>query len=639
MSYRGRGRGGFHNNNQLNRNNNGNNNFNPQNINNFVNANAIPVEITGWNGASMEDCIKFISRKCRIIVSNAVIDNATGVLKGYVKNNKEADDLCTWSGVKFAGQSLKITKSIQQNSFTNQMGGSSVGNGNSTIETISEFLKSRYQADIKLLNLTAVQQDPTLISKGFFASISTTSKFFPALMKVASELKLDVESIDLSGNNLNDLNTISALSQSFPLLKNLSLLNNNFSRLKVFESWRHKLNFLRELILVNNPLLNNITNINDVNNIKLELMKTFPRLIVLNGEVLRNEEMLGFNLTLKFDHPQQMFFQDDDIQGLSTNFVTNFFKIWDTNRQELMGLYQNESQFSILVDSAHPYLINTQHSTHNNFGSSGHTDFGYYIPHSRNLTKISAAKSRINKLAIGQEQIFKSFSQLPKTKHDLINKPNDFSMEAVRFPQLNGVLITIHGSFQELAQPDNLDGFNSGGAGPRGNNKFSNHKNKRVPLSDKSFDRIFLVIPNVNGGMVLASDSLIIRNNSGSEAWNENSSIIQSSNVSPAPVPAPAPAPTPTPAPAPAPAPMVAPGMPNAPQTVPNAPSVADLPDNVKSMFNTIQQELLVKILLETNLNLQYGVMLCEQSNWDYQLCILNFKNSEPSLPREAYAS
>ena len=108
MSYRGRGRGGFHNNNN---NNNNRSNFNQQNVDQFVSANSIPVEILGWNGATPDECIKFISRKCRIVVSNSSVDPATGVLKGYVKTPKEADELCTWSGVKFAGQSLKITKS------------------------------------------------------------------------------------------------------------------------------------------------------------------------------------------------------------------------------------------------------------------------------------------------------------------------------------------------------------------------------------------------------------------------------------------------------------------------------------------------------------------------------------------------
>lgn len=611
MSYRGRGRGGFHNNNN---NNNNRSNFNQQNVDQFVSANSIPVEILGWNGATPDECIKFISRKCRIVVSNSSVDPATGVLKGYVKTPKEADELCTWSGVKFAGQSLKITKATAADSMSSQMGGPIGNSGGSTIETITLFLKTRYQPEIKMLNLSSVQQDANLVSKGFFASISTTSKFFPALMKIAKELKLDVNSVDLSGNNLTDISTISTLAQTFPLLQNLSLLNNNFNRLKLFETWRHKLNFLRELIIIGNPLFNNQANPNDVLNIKIELMKSFPRLIVLNGEIVRNEQLLLSNLTFPFESSQSMFFQDEEVQNMSTNFITNFYKLWDSNRQDLLVLYQENSQFSMQVDSSHPYVMDT--NTTGSYGSS--TDFGYYLPQSRNLTRVSSVKSRATRVAQGQEQIFKLFSQLPKTRHDLLSHPQLFSMESHRFPQLNGIIITLHGSFEETAIPDNNEAVLGNQGQPR--NRYGSQKHKKIALSTKSFDRTFVVIPGPNGSFIVASDLLSIRSFGGSEAWND---ITRSAEGTPQPqVAAP-----------PANIPPVAP-----PSQVPTpTPTAADLPAEVKANLNPIQQDILVKILLETKLNLQYGIMLCEQSNWDYQQCTINFKNSVASLPRDAY--
>lgn len=593
MSYRGRGRGGFHSN------HNNRNGVNNQNIDQFVAANSIPVEILGWNGASMEDCVNFISRKCRIVVSNPSIDPNTGVLKGYVKTQAEANQLVTWSGVKFAGQLLRISKSTDSNAPSNTF--SSLNpNSNNTIEVIKEFLKSRYQAETKLLNLSLVKQDPSLASRGFFGSISTTSKFFPALMKVAKELKINVLSIDLSGNELNDLTTISSLAHTFPLLENLSLLNNNFTRIKVFDVWKHKLNYLRELILIGNPLLNQQ---NEILNIKTELMRVFPRLIVFNGELLRNEEVLKSNLSFPFEFPQSMFFQDEEIQNISTNFITNFYNLWDSNRQDLLILYQNESQFSMLVDSAHPYLLdnNTNHY-------SGGTDFGNYLSQSRNLSKVSAAKSRLSRVAVGQEQIFKLFSSLPKTRHDLLTKPHLFSMESFRFPQLNGIMLTLHGSFEETDQPATLPEPPHNGL----KNRYNNQKHKKVALSTKSFDRTFIIIPGPNGSMIVASDLLSVRPYAGAKAWNEVHPVNEPPHI-PANIP------------------------PVQPVSHPGTPTPSDLPPEVKANLNPMQQEILVKILLETKLNLQYSVMLCEQSNWDYQLSINNFKSSVASIPREAY--
>ncbi|CAH2350371.1 mRNA export factor Mex67p [[Candida] railenensis] len=637
MSYRGRGRGGFqnNNNNRNNFNNNNNNNGVQSEIDQFNMANAIPVEILGWNGASMDDCVKFISRKCRITVSNAQVDPVSGVLKGYVRSMKEADELCTWSGVKFAGQSLKISKAISQNSLSNLGSISTPANGGgSTIETITNFLKSRYDPNSKLLNISSVQHDPLLVQQGFFASISTTSKFFPALMKIAADLKLDVESVDLSSNNLTDLTSVSSLAQTFPYLKNLALSQNNFNRIKSFEVWKHKLNYLRELVLINNPIITNLKSAQDLQIVTLEMMRNFPRLIVFNGEVVRDEAKLMAHLTFPFTPMQAMFFQDEMIQQVSTNFVTNFYSLWDGNRQDLMVLYQQESQFSMSVDSSHPHVIEvstTSTNSNNRAYGGGNTStdspFGYYLNQSRNLTRVSNTKSRMSKLAQGQQDIFKQFQQLPRTRHNLLTQPELFSMESHSFPQLNGILITLHGSFEEIDAPVEIATVPSNNPSYNSNNRrFGNstykNNNKKFPLGKKSFDRTFVIISGQDGSMIVASDILMVRLFADGDAWNTTIG-------------------TGSPAGGGATATNVNVSSLNTPQGTSNVlaqpAGTAELPLDVKAKLNENQQQILVRILLETKLNLQYGIMLCEQSQWDYQQCINNFKVSVNSLPREAY--
>lgn len=572
--------------------------------------NGVEVEITGWNGASAQECINFISRKCKITVTNYTVNNATGGIRGFVRSPSEADQLTSWSGVRFAGGVLKMFKvnSNQQPGFGAQ------GGPDNTVQTLKMFLKLRYNPELKLLNLSAVQQDPTLSAKGFFSSVSTKSKVITAMIKVACEMKLDFTSADLSNNDLTDLTTVSDLAREFPKLQNLALLNNRLARVKVFEVWKKKLGYLRELILAGNPLLNT-TNPTEINSIKSELLKVFPRLVILDGEVLRNEEALRKNLSLLFDRPQAMFFQDDETRALSTNFITNFYNLWDSNRQQLMVLYQNESQFSVQIDMSHPKA----------FDSKDLPDFSYYLPLSRNLTKMSSAKVRMGKLAHGQEQIFKSFTQIPKTQHDLITKPDDFSMECYRLPQMGAISITLHGSYKEVAPPENLEQMNNNHA----RNKYQ--PKKKVTLGTKGFDRTLIVIPGPNNSMIVASDLLCVHSDVGSDAFRPEQ-ITQAS---------PQPQNTPSPAPAVGTAATPSPGVPNTNTPTPpgvNVPTAADLPAQVKANLNVMQQELLVKVLLETKLNIEYGVLLCQQSNWDYQQCISNFKISASTLPPDAFA-
>ncbi|KAI5962428.1 MEX67 [Candida pseudojiufengensis] len=634
MSFRGRGRGGYSSNNTYNRNSFSNQ---QQNVDAYVAANAYPIEIMGWNGASSQECINFISRKTRVIVTNSSVDQNTGILKGYVKNESQANELLNWSGVKFAGQTLKFSKG--SSNLSNQLGGSSSSTGTSTIETITNFLKSRYQPEIKMLNLSNVKQDPNLNALGFFGSVSVSSKFFPALMKIASDLKIEVDSIDLSNNELQDLQALSSMAQTFPKLLNLSLQNNQFSKLKVFETWRHKLNFLRELILFNNPIVQT-TNPQEIQNIKLELMKSFPKLVILNGEPLRNEQILLTNTTFPFENPQPMFFQDVDLQNLSTNFITNYLNLWDNNRADLMILYQNESQFSMQLDTAHPYLI--EDSTNN-----ANLDFGNYISNSRNLTRISSGKIRLNKVSIGQEQIFKSFQQLPKSKHELANKPNNFSMETYKFAPLNGVIITLHGSFDEVGQPEIID--TPPPSGPRNNTRFhhsssNGNRGKKVALNRKSFDRTFLVLPGPNGSMIVASDLLLIRPYSSETPWNVSHQQPQAqpqSQSQPQPPQQPSIAQittSATNASTPSPAPIPPTQQPIPPITASSTATISDIPPEIKTRFpQQQQQELIIKIINETRLNFEYTIMLLESSNWNYEISLNNFKNSMGSLPRDAF--
>ncbi|CAK7892241.1 mRNA export factor Mex67p [[Candida] anglica] len=634
MSYRGRGRGGYNN-------NNGNRGgFSQQNVDQFAAANSVPVEILGWNNATQEECISFIARKTKISVMNASVDQQTGILRGYVRTAAVADELTQWSGVKFAGQSLKITKAIAVNSISGQMGlGVATNTNNSkapnTIETITTFLKSRYNPESKLLNLSAVDRDPQLQQEGFFASISTTSKFFPALMKIADELKLEVDSVDVSGNNLKDLTSISTLAQTFPLLKNLALSNNNITNIRTFELWKRKLNFLRELVVMNNPLVSNLRSANEVDNIKLEMMKNFPRLVVLNGEIVRDENKLLSLVSFPFA-TQGMFFQDETIQQVSTNFITNFFNLWDTNRQELMILYQQESQFSMQVDSSHPHVIEIESgpstnsrsfSSYNNSNNNNDSPFGYYIPHSRNLTKVSSVKSKMARLAVGQQNIFKMFSQLPKTRHDLLSNPNLFSLESYSYPQLGGILLTLHGYFEETAIPDDNSAVtNPSSSGGNNRNRFQKNNNKKIPLGKKSFDRTFVIIPGPNGSMIVASDLLTVRLFADADAWNTPTPTpVVQAGVPSQQVPTNVPAAVPNAS------------IPAVPAAAPGAPTPNDLPPDVKANLNDLQQQILVRVLVDTKLNFQFAIMLCEQSQWDYQQCINNFKQSVATLPPTAY--
>ncbi|WPK26447.1 hypothetical protein PUMCH_003801 [Australozyma saopauloensis] len=546
----------------------------------------VKILILGWTNALAEDCIAFVKKKTRVQVTNYHTEQQ--VLYGTVRNNQEAQTLVQHNGVRFAGQGLKFK--------IEEAGKKEDG---PAFVVLTNLIKSRYDPQSQFLNLAGVINEPTVQSIGFLQSAGAAARFFPALLLVADQAKIEVTSADFSNNDISDLERLSLLPKNFPRLRNLSLQNNRLANTNAFERWKKNLVHLREILIDGNPLMNRVSPVD----LRTQFKKIFPRLIVLNGELVRNEEVALANLKLAFDAPQPIFFQDSDVQNISTSFITNFVSLWDSDRTALMGLFQPQSQFSLQVDSTTPQV-----------GNQDLPDFGYYLTHSRNLSKVLVPKARMSKLAIGAEQIFNSFSQIPKTKHDLVNNPSAYSMEAYKLPQMGAICITLHGSFQEVAAPDKTEKVNHSSR-YKGNNK-----KLRPQLGSKSFDRTFIVVPGANNSMVVASDMLCLRAPVDSDAFQGTPNVPS------------------TPAMPASPAAAVPGSVPHSGTATPTPVGQFNIPDELKNTLNPLQQELLAKVLVETKLTVDYGLMLCQQSNWDYQQCVVNFSNSSGSLPPNAFA-
>ncbi|KGK37277.1 hypothetical protein JL09_g3565 [Pichia kudriavzevii] len=596
--YRG-GRGGY-----------SNANSNMQRANEYANQNMISVEIQGWNNAPPQDVVNFLSRKVRIGVQNATPDATGRILVGQVRTMKEANELVKCSGMKFAGGTLLIRIADDLGVANNSSNPTSRVN---TIELLKGFLMSRYDPSIKMLNLQSVNQDQTLVSNGLFSNANTSSKFFPALMKVAEKEKLEVESVNLSGNNIDDHSRwLHELSLSFPNIKNIALPNNNIKRIDFFDKLKNKFNMLRELIIVGNPLAQDMGAIQ-------KLISFFPRLVMIDGNQVRDESKLEKILSFPI-RSVNMFFENGDLSKIATNFLASYFNFWDSNRMELMPLYSPQSKFSYQCDS----------SVITDFSANSSTDlWNNYTPHSRNLKKISNEKTRNSRVSIGPEMILQAFSCLPKSKHSLTSDPDSYAIETVSFPSLNGMMITIHGDFEEVAQadqqfPESNSQSNNRGYGKNRYGNRNNYSSRKGILEKRGFDRVFVVVPGPSGNFIVASDMLCVKQYSDKKPW-----MAGKSTLNPISLPT-----TQTNIPAP----VVNNGSVNTCISVPlpGSPSM-QLPPDVESRLNPLQKELVIKVQQETRLKLEFVLMLCEQSNWDYNTAGQNFVNSKGQIPPDAY--
>ncbi|KAF1975654.1 hypothetical protein BU23DRAFT_529464 [Bimuria novae-zelandiae CBS 107.79] len=153
----------------------------------------------------------------------------------------------------------------------------------STKQMLEGFLSRRYDAELKLLNLTKIADDEEVTKSGMFSDERTQKKFFPALMVICDQLlksedekREAIHSVVLSHNNLPNLDVVRNLSTTLPHIKNLDLSGNNFANVRVLKPWKNRFRSLEHLIIeIAEP------------GWEEELISWFPKLRILNGQQVR----------------------------------------------------------------------------------------------------------------------------------------------------------------------------------------------------------------------------------------------------------------------------------------------------------------------------------------------------------------
>ena len=488
--------------------------------------------------------------------------------------------LVRMNGYEWAGTNVKIER----------VGGSKESDdgvksqAEETKAMLRGVLERRYNFETKVLDLSALGQDPELNKANVFDKSSTTKKIFPALMKVL-ELSFDTEAerhaaitgVSLANNGLADLTDVTTLSQTLPKLHNLDLSNNDFKGLSSLQNWRKRFYNLQHLILSGNPLEQSEPEY------PAEVIKWYPNLRMLNSVQVRTEDELA-----KKSAPAELpfpirtpLFQDEG--GIAEAFIRTFFAGFDNDRAALAAHYYDEqSDFS--------YAVNTQ--AQRDPASTQHTEkqeWDQYIKNSRNLKKISQLPARQNRQFRGPKAVGDAFFALPKTKHpDLATEARKWMVEAHIQPGVpdptgqspngvDGFMITIHGEFEELDTA-------TGQAGKK-----------------RSFDRTFIIGPGGPSGVRVVGDMLTVRAFGGAQAFDPDN--FEGWTTEPA-----------------------------APRTTPEL--VPQLP---AGLTIEVAEKMVIELQKQTNMTVQYAKDCLEQVGWDFQKGLEVFASVKANLPAEAF--
>ncbi|KAK7739970.1 nuclear mRNA export, poly(A)+RNA binding protein [Cytospora paraplurivora] len=463
--------------------------------------------------------LEFLERKAstlkgpsrrHVTVKKSLVD---GDLIYILASNQDAEEILKLNGFIFAGAQLNIAKNEDGWPQAEKNGSTALSDKAQQDKIkLQQVLERRYNPNIKLLDLSALGQDPTLTEMGLFQAKNIAEKTFKVLMVICQDLfktaqaKRDaIESISLAGNNIDFVGQVFDLAETFPDLKHLDLSNNQLSNLKQLNKWRSRFRHLETLLLNDNPIIQTEPNH------AIELRDWFPKLQNLSNIQIRTAEEVAIEAAKaqpKLIPQRGTDFRD--VAGLGEQFLRQFFTLYDSNRDELLATFYDEySTFTLAVVTGGPKDSDT-----------AVLPWAPYLTFSRNHQRITTEAARFQRYIKGI-QIQEVWKKLPVTKHpELATNLDKYIIDCHPMKGLHdpithksggedGMIITMHGEFEELEA-------STGKTGKR------------------SFSRTFVIGPGLpgRGVMRVISDVLSI------SPWSPVPSVAISAS---APIPPPVP--------------------------------------------------------------------------------------------------
>ncbi|KAG0203698.1 nuclear mRNA export, poly(A)+RNA binding protein [Mortierella sp. GBA30] len=560
------------------------------------------------NDTRLIDFLRRRASPAKLSISSQQSNVDGSMVSFVVPDMQQARTVKALSGIKFQGQKLTIKTTVDQSLLQDSSRGrtSPAPKSTGTIDAIRTFVQSRHNngfLDLENMAADQILRAASIVPPGGKMSRTNVG---PVMMKVAKELFPDITTISFASNKLRSLQPISTVAQYFPKLQNLSLKNNDIQTYKDIEYLAgKKLSNLRELILLENPVRDrDIAKNKDDLSYRSEITKLFPSLQVLDqvpvapkisfGLDVKNESVASSTLPIPI---RGNFYDSPGTQAMVLEFLTSFFKLFDTNRAALVNMYDNNATFSYAYVAEMSPLQKAQNKR---------GDIWNEYKGNRNMTRTRDLTSRTHKLHVGNNAIVQQgLMALPETAHDL----SDASKVCVDAWQTGNLLpavciyINVHGEYEQI----------------KGSTK-----------GRKSFDRSFIIAPappNSQAAMngwkcLIISDQLTIRNYNGSKAWQPEPEPNTVAGPTPA-VGTPVIVPSAT-------AGHQIPGQVPVPSTpVPQPTGLEGLSPEQQAMAQELQRQ--------TGLNVAYSVQCLMAVNWDIANGVKLVHQERANIPQDAW--
>jgi len=390
---------------------------------------------------------------CSLYISNA----SQGVIDGdyvWIKvNPADAPHLLRLNGYTYAGAPLTIEETTDPIPGTGPSAkDSSDTKPSETKDKLLAVIASRYNAQQKLLDFSALGQDQILYSMGAFQSKQLAEKSFKAILRLTAtnydnpaKKEAEIQAVTIANNDILDVVEVFTLAHTLPRLRRLDLSGNKLEDFSKLSKWRHEFRRLEELHLVGNPLTN-------LPNYPAQVIEWFPSLQILDGRRVRTPEEAAEALKAWFPNPLPRLPSNlrDGENNVAGTFLHGFFTMYDHDRVDLARQFYNDDSVFSLATGSEPAT-----SAYHNF--------------SRNLETIGVrTPSTQQRLFGGGNMIAELWSRLPATRHPSLDLAELWKIDCHTFPSLAdpsgqgsamGLTITVESRFEELDPTSQLAGM------------------------------------------------------------------------------------------------------------------------------------------------------------------------------------
>ncbi|KAK4180393.1 putative mRNA export factor mex67 [Triangularia setosa] len=524
----------------------------------------------------VKSLLQFIERKAD---KHKHIVLGRGTLEGdyvWVKANK--DDVASimhLNGYSYAGAPITIEETTEPFPTGSKFSKEAAD----TRQKLLALLAKRYNAEQKLLDLSALGTDDILGNLGAIGSQSLAEKSFRAIIHIAGEQfktveekKEGIQSVSLASNEIGDVDQVFTLAYSLPHLRRLDMSNNKLDTLSKISKWKHEFRYLEELYLVGNPLTS-------LTGYATEITQWFPCLQVLDGNVVRTPQEAAEALKAMTPQPLPQLPSNlrDGENNVASIFLRSFFQLYDHDRVALATQFYDAESLVSLSATPEPGCD---------------ADWKPYMKYSRNIQKLGGSRNPavVQRLFTGASLIAEMWRSLPATRHATVDQPELWIIDCHTFPHLAdpsghgfamGLMINVHGQFEEADTAEELYGT-------------------------RTFSRSFILGPSKAGAphpYRVLSDQITLHK------WTPRAAGTAS-------------------------VPVVA-AAPAAPIAL-AAPAVAGVP----VIDDATRVQLIQELSRRTGMNAQYSELcLSGTANWNFDLALQSFEEQRANLPHTAFTA